>query len=142
MTRTRRLYHGYQAKAFFPEDVNELIEIRARERTFDGAYGRTAVGCLGFALTVLRLFDKRFSRIGIAYVVLSVMLYALAYTRQRHSKHDFADRDIIKPALPTKGQEHQRIFGRPFKTAGWIIVGVSAAVAAIEVVLFILVLVL
>lgn len=37
-----------------------LVEIRARQRTFDGAYGRSALGTLGYALTVLRLFDRRF----------------------------------------------------------------------------------
>lgn len=36
------------------------MEIRARQRTFDGAYGRTALGNLGYALTVLKLFDERF----------------------------------------------------------------------------------
>lgn len=41
-------------------DVNELVEIRARQRTFDGAYRRTAIGNLGYSLTVLRLFDRRF----------------------------------------------------------------------------------
>ena len=37
-----------------------VVEIRARQRTFDGAYGRSALGSMGYALTVLRLFDKRF----------------------------------------------------------------------------------
>ena len=36
------------------------VELRARQRTFDGAYGRSALSNLGYALTVLRLFDKRF----------------------------------------------------------------------------------
>lgn len=45
-----------------PDLHSWIVEIRARERTFEGAYGRTAMGCLGFALTVLRLFDGRFSR--------------------------------------------------------------------------------
>ena len=117
------------------------------------------MGCLGFALTVLRLFDGRFSRsesrvsdsifkchlipyhsVGIVYVVLSAVLYVISYFRQRHSQHDFADHATIHPALLTKGQENQRIFGRPFVTAGWIVVLVAFAVAAIEITLFVLVL--
>ena len=39
-----------------------VVELRARQRTFDGAYGRSALGNLGYALTVLRLFDERFHR--------------------------------------------------------------------------------
>ncbi len=38
------------------------VEVRARQRTFDGAYGRSALSNLGYALTVLRLFDERFHR--------------------------------------------------------------------------------
>lgn len=43
-------------------DINELQEIRARQRTFHGAYNRTALGTLGYAVAILRLFDKRFHR--------------------------------------------------------------------------------
>ena len=39
-----------------------VVELRARTRTFDGAYGRSAISNLGYALTILRLFDKRFFR--------------------------------------------------------------------------------
>ncbi|KIP06670.1 hypothetical protein PHLGIDRAFT_50836, partial [Phlebiopsis gigantea 11061_1 CR5-6] len=82
---------GQRAYEFYPQDVNELIEIRARQRTFDGAYGRSALGSMGYALTALRLFDKRFYNIGIVYTVLSGMFFVLAYMRQRHSLHDFSD---------------------------------------------------
>ncbi len=143
------------------------MEIRARERTFDGAYGRAAIGCLGFALTVLRLFDKHFYRsmtpraayhhfslqliipsyhiVGVLYVILSVMLTMFSYLRQRNSKHDFADcRTTESPAssqvLSTKGQEGTRVFGRQFITAGWIVVGVTAVVAAVEISLLVLIL--
>lgn len=139
-----------------------VVEIRARSRTFDGAYGRTAIGCLGFALTVLRVFDRRFFRskyitpalwttllnhfphqsphlVGLIYVALSIMLSIFAFLRQRHSMHDFADRDSYEKAIITKGQEKKRVFGRPFVTAGWIVVGVAVVVAAVEVGLVILV---
>lgn len=73
-------------------------------------------------------------------MVLSAVLYVLSYVRQRHSQHDFADHATIHPALLTKGQETQRIFGRPFVTAGWIVVLLSTVVAVIELTLFVLVL--
>jgi len=43
-------------------DVSELQEIRARQRTFHGAYNRTALGTLGYAVVILRLFDSKFHR--------------------------------------------------------------------------------
>ncbi|KAH8092190.1 hypothetical protein BXZ70DRAFT_1001858 [Cristinia sonorae] len=138
MSEPHRLYHGHRADSFHPDDVNELVEIRARERTFDGAYGRTATGCLSFAVTVLRLFDRRLFKIGIVYVVLAVMLYTFAYFRQRHPRHDFADQYSEKPPIVTKGQENKRIFGRPFVTAGWIVIGVFVTVLGIEIGLLVL----
>lgn len=42
--------------------------------------------------------------------------------------------------VQTVGQEGTRIFGRPFITAGWIVVAVSIVVAAVEIGLLVLVL--
>jgi hypothetical protein len=53
---------GHRADSFRPIDVLELNEFRARNRTFNGAYRRTAIATLGYALTTLRLFDSRFLR--------------------------------------------------------------------------------
>ena len=148
--------------------MNELIEIRARQRTFDGAYSRTALGNLSYALAVLRLFDRRFHRsehylhslshrlspaygslisdhtVGVLYAALAGFLFLAAFFRARHSRHDFADRhkEVIsnRPVVTkTKGQEGARIFGRPFVTAGWIVVAVSAIVAVVEVCLLVLI---
>lgn len=73
----------------------------------------------------------------------------LAFLRARHSKHDFSDfpknEDRAEAerqggVIKTKGQEGTRIFGRPFVTAGWIVLGVTAVVAGIEIGLLVLVL--
>lgn len=56
------LGRGHRAQSFTPIDLTELVEIRARQRTFEGAYARTALGNLGYSLTVLKLFDRRFYR--------------------------------------------------------------------------------
>jgi len=145
-TSPRRRYRGHRANSFQPIDINELVEIRARQRTFDGAYRRTALGNFGAALTILRLFDHRFYQIGILYAVLAGLLFVASFFRARHSRHDFADYDKERydsgrpQALKTKGQEGQRIFGRPFKTAGWIVIAVTLLVAAVEICLMVLVL--
>jgi hypothetical protein len=156
---------GHRADSFRPIDVLELNELRARNRTFNGAYRRTALATLGYALTALRLFDSRFLRsqfvillsltssmmtiillphpkhrtVGILYLVLSILLFALGYIRARHSQHDFSDRSktsaLYDQALPTVGQEDRREYGRPFITAGRDVVAVGALVMVVEILL-------
>ncbi|KAJ7146172.1 hypothetical protein C8R44DRAFT_756772 [Mycena epipterygia] len=148
-------YRGHRANSFQAADLTELVELRARQRTFHGAYGRTALSNLGYSLTILRLFDPRFYRIGLLFAILGAALYVLAFLRSRHSRHDFADFDDkpestdTSPAqrsgsncevVQTKGQENTRIFGRPFVTAGWVVIGVAAVVAGVEIGLLVLVL--
>ncbi|KAF7373614.1 hypothetical protein MSAN_00571800 [Mycena sanguinolenta] len=166
-------YRGHRANSFQAADLTELVELRARQRTFHGAYSRTALSNLGFSLTILRLFDPRFHRsqfffafftsvlfmdpfyalpaVGLLFAVLGAALYVLAFLRARHSRHDFADyekpEDCTTPSarrpqhvICTKGQENTRIFGRPFVTAGSIVIGVAAVVAGVEIGLLVLVL--
>ncbi|KAF9018562.1 hypothetical protein BDZ89DRAFT_1073796 [Hymenopellis radicata] len=208
---------GHRRESYVVSDLPELVEFRARQRTFHGAYSRTALGNLGYSLTILRLFDRRFYKIGLLFAILSGLLFLLAFIRSRHSHHDFADQleDASSPpatdALPepepgqnassneeegggedsdegtrqgdaeeqegvegrpnesseaadephpewvkshrnvfkrprqynniisTAGQENTRVFGRPFITAGWIVVGVTGVVAAVEIGLLVLI---
>ncbi|KAI0263665.1 hypothetical protein BGY98DRAFT_1092125 [Russula aff. rugulosa BPL654] len=113
---TRRLhrYHGHRRNSFICADVDELVELRAHQRTYNGAYVRTALGILGFALAVLRLFDRKFYR-------------------------NTGDTANI-PTIRTVGQDHKQLFGRPFVTAGRIVALVACVVAATEIVLLALVL--
>lgn len=83
--------------------------------------------------------------VGLLYAVLAGLLYVVSFYRARHSRHDFADskRDdpaANKRAIPTVGQEDKRVFGRPFRTAGGVVVAVTVIVGAVEVALLIMVL--
>jgi len=148
-------YRGHRASSFYAIDEAELVEIRARQRTFDGAVYRTAMGNLSYAVVVLKLFDQRFFRsmstlcvygervpllthiasVGILYTVLSVLLFLLEFSRSRHLNHDFSDSH-----RPTDVCSDRRVFGREFVTAGWIVLAVSVVVAVVEAVLLALVL--
>lgn len=85
------------------------------------------------------------SAVGILYAVLAGLLFVASFFRARHSRHDFADYDKEQydpsrsRALKSSGQGG-RIFGRPFKTAGWIVVAVALLVAAVEICLMVMVL--
>jgi hypothetical protein len=53
-------YHGHRQHSYFAVDTGELVELRARQRTFDNAYLRTCVINLGYSAIILKLFDARF----------------------------------------------------------------------------------
>ncbi|KAJ2785797.1 hypothetical protein H4R18_000343 [Coemansia javaensis] len=60
----------------------ELLEIRARERTFDGAYWRTSVGLLGASLVVLRVFGLAFFPVGLVFLALGLGFMAIGLARR------------------------------------------------------------
>ncbi|KAH9962755.1 hypothetical protein BGW80DRAFT_1354395 [Lactifluus volemus] len=79
---------------------------------------RTALGNLGFSLTVLRLFDHLFYR----------------------ADTDDADDTLSLLEIPTVGQEHKQSYGRPFVTDGNTVAVVAFVVAGTEITLFVVVL--
>ncbi|KAH9964164.1 hypothetical protein BC827DRAFT_1128202, partial [Russula dissimulans] len=136
---------GHRRHSFICEDVDQLVELRAHQRTYDGAYMRTALGTLGYSLTVLRLFDRHFYRVGLLFAILAFLLCVCAFLRARHSRHNYADRDdsgnsANTLAIPTIGQEHKPSFGRPFITSGRIVALVACVVVTTEIALLVLVL--
>jgi hypothetical protein len=77
--------------------------------------------------------------VGLIFAGLAILLFAISFLRARHSRHDFADREPLSKEDPryqhplaTIGQSQDRIFGRPFVTAGWIVIGVTIIVLAAE----------
>jgi len=82
--------------------------------------------------------------VGLLFAILAFLLCVCAFLRARHSRHNYADRDDVGDsanalAIPTIGQEHKRLFGRPFITAGRIVALVACVVATTEIALFVLV---
>ena len=60
-TRYRLRLHRARSVVLTPE---EMVEIRAAQRTFEGAYIRTSLGQFSFALVVLKIFTSEFYSIG------------------------------------------------------------------------------
>ncbi|KAL1746597.1 hypothetical protein HDZ31DRAFT_81085 [Schizophyllum fasciatum] len=138
------IHRGHRSYSFTASDVNELVELRARQRTFHGAYSRTALANLGYSLTILRLFDDRFHKIGVLFAVFGALMFCISFYRSRHSRHDFADNSnrarYEGRVLQTEGQHGKRNFGRPFITAGRVVVLVAVLVLAMEIALLALLL--
>ncbi|KAI5477460.1 D-lactaldehyde dehydrogenase [Pseudohyphozyma bogoriensis] len=109
------------------EDIDELVELRARQRTFDGAYVRTALGNFGYALIILKVFTPEFAKIGLLYVILSSLLLIVSSVRAKRSDHDFADiyrptTSIVRDDPASVLEPGPRIWGRPFRTSGYVVV--------------------
>ncbi|KAF2084720.1 hypothetical protein K490DRAFT_68477 [Saccharata proteae CBS 121410] len=71
---------------------DELVEIRAAQRTFEGAYIRTALGQFSFALVVLKIFTAEFYSIGALFAVYGTgVLFTSLFRRQQGNKQFFSE---------------------------------------------------
>ncbi|MBW0520352.1 hypothetical protein O181_060067 [Austropuccinia psidii MF-1] len=151
-SRHQHLYRGHRSQSFVVDDIDELQELRARQRTFDGAYLRTAVASSVYALTILKVFDKKFTKIGLAYVALSLTIILISNLRRRRLNHDLSDQHfpiqsppIDQPSSPRSThvplpKPTPSLWGRHYRTPGDTILLLTVVVAAVEISLIILIL--
>lgn len=59
------------------------LDIRAHQRTYEGAYTRTAVGCLAFALMIIKIFSKDFLPIGLIYTIYGSLVFCFGLYKSR-----------------------------------------------------------
>ena len=72
--------------------ASELVEIRAAQRTFEGAYVRTALGQFSFALVVLKVFTSEFYSIGALFAVYGAgVLFASLFRRRQGNRQFFSE---------------------------------------------------
>ena len=60
-----------------------FANISAAQRTFDGAYMRTALSQLTFSLAIIKIFEPKFFWIGLANCVLALGLVLTSVFRHR-----------------------------------------------------------
>jgi hypothetical protein len=69
-----------------------LVEIRAAQRTFEGAYVRTALGQFSFALVVLKIFTAEFYSIGALFATYGAgILLVSVYRRYEGNRQFFSE---------------------------------------------------
>ena len=51
------------------------LDVRAHQRTYEGAYTRSSLGCLTFALLIIKLFSVEFLPLGIVYTIYGCLFY-------------------------------------------------------------------
>ncbi|KAI9657128.1 MAG: hypothetical protein M1821_003294 [Bathelium mastoideum] len=70
----------------------ELAEIRAAQRTFEGAYIRTALGQFSFSLVVLKIFTAEFYGIGALFAVYGTgVLFTSLFRRWQGNRQFFSE---------------------------------------------------
>lgn len=56
-------------------------DIRAEQRTFEGAYIRTALGQMTFSLMIAKMFNREYAPIGMVFIVYSLLLILISIVR-------------------------------------------------------------
>ena len=75
--------------------TNLKQDIRAHQRTYEGAYTRTAIGCLSFSILIIKLFSKEFLPIGTIYTIYGCLLYFLGvFKSSREDVYYNPDKDM------------------------------------------------
>lgn len=93
----------------------ELVEIRAAQRTFEGAYVRTALSQFSFALVVLKIFTSEFYSIGALFAVYGAAILLVSLVRRHHGNRQFFS-DVGED-----GSDKKR-----FRTSGNVVVMLTA----------------
>ncbi|TKA43450.1 hypothetical protein B0A55_12964, partial [Friedmanniomyces simplex] len=68
---------------------SELVEIRAAQRTFEGAYIRTSLSQFSFALVVLKIFTSEFYSIGALFAIYGAGVLAVSAFRRMEGNRQF-----------------------------------------------------
>jgi hypothetical protein len=87
------LFHSSQIPLPNPQSnifhSNRLVEIRAAQRTFEGAYIRTALGQFSFALVVLKIFTAEFYSIGALFATYGAGILGVSMYRRYEGNRQF-----------------------------------------------------
>jgi hypothetical protein len=70
-----------------------LVELRAAQRTFEGAYLRTALSQFSFALIILKIFTSEFYAIGALFAVYGAAVMVVAIYRRYEGNRQFFERE-------------------------------------------------
>lgn len=81
--------HRARSVALTPD---QIIEVRAAQRTFEGAYVRTALAQFSFALVVLKIFSREFYSIGALFAIYGAGVLVIGlFRRQQGNRQFFAE---------------------------------------------------
>ncbi|RPA84246.1 hypothetical protein BJ508DRAFT_304061 [Ascobolus immersus RN42] len=124
-----------------PPSPEELLELRAAHRTFEGAYFRTAVSQLSFSLVILKIFSSEFYSIGALFAAFGALVLLIAIWRRHMAVAQVED---INGALgenqERKGDTGRGVLGGRFRTSGGVVLVISIVSASSYILLMWLIL--
>ncbi|KAL8794076.1 MAG: hypothetical protein Q9195_003376 [Heterodermia aff. obscurata] len=94
---------------------DELVEMRAAQRTFEGAYIRTALGQFSFSLIILKIFTAEFYSIGALFAIYGAGILLISILRRQQGNRQFFS-EIGEDGLHKK----------KFRTSGNVVVVLTA----------------
>jgi uncharacterized membrane protein YidH (DUF202 family) len=92
----------------------------ARERTFDGAYWRTAMKSFSMGMIIIRLFTRSFYKIGILFVAFGMAMLGISVLRRKAAGDVFDQR-------------------KPFETSGFWVMMTTFVTTVAYIIVFVLV---
>ncbi|KAK6330491.1 hypothetical protein TWF696_003382 [Orbilia brochopaga] len=116
----------------------ELVEIRAAQRTFEGAYFRTSISLFTFSMVILKVFTVEFYPIGALFAVYGTIVMAISVYRRSESNRQFY---IVENKEDNELPEGQRGGAkRVFRTSGntVIVCAVTSVFAYITLIVLVL----
>ncbi|KAF3931193.1 hypothetical protein ABW19_dt0205505 [Dactylella cylindrospora] len=117
----------------------ELVEIRASQRTFEGAYFRTSISLFTFSLIVLKIFTVEFYPIGALFAVYGTVVMGIsAYRRSESNRQFYIVEDKEDNELPA--DQRQGTGKRVFRTSGNTVIVCAITSIFAYIVLIVLVL--
>ncbi|KAK4632374.1 hypothetical protein CLAFUW4_02768 [Fulvia fulva] len=131
MFETRHAQNRYHLRLHRARSViltpQELVEIRAAQRTFEGAYIRTSLSQFSFALVVLKIFTSEFYSIGALFAVYGAGVLGVSAFRRMQSNRQFFTE------MGDDGTSRKR-----FRTSGNVVVVLTSLSIAAYVTLLVL----
>lgn len=107
-----RLRHRNSTFHHLPRD--QKLDVRATQRTFEGAYIRTALGQLSFALVILKIFSREFLPIGTVFTIQGFVILVIGLYRRKKTA-----RKIIFPYVQVYYNRIMNRMGKGTSSAGY-----------------------
>ncbi|CAN8098757.1 unnamed protein product [Discula destructiva] len=115
--------------------ATELVEIRAAQRTYEGAYMRTALSQFSFALIILKIFTSEFYAIGALFAAYGAAILLVAIFRRYEGNRQFFDQEesdsetddddenvgqamLSGEAAAVRGRRRVQMITKKFRTSG------------------------
>ncbi len=101
-----------------------LVEVRAAQRTFEGAYMRTALSQFSLSLIILKIFTSEFYSVGALFAVYGAAVMLVAAYRRYEGNRQFFDDEVTEEESYAEADGRTRsvrrsvVVKKKFRTSG------------------------